>query len=215
MKRVFALCLVLALILPVLAVSAMAATSYMFYPDERMLLDENSFDFGFSEDYEMMIYEGEIPDGRYRISMQLGDTLFYTPDPVDIIFEYSDDPEEADMGLQGCFFDFTLGFDGASEGITFSSVPCAAAKMSGMSFFVIGGAAGGDYSSVEWVRFDLIESYESDPMDSIFSGVSVFSAVLNELFSLIINNPLLAAFCAASLIGVGVVVYRSAKDAAR
>lgn len=181
MKRVFVFCVVLALILPVLAVGACAVTEYVFTP-----ADEGGD----------LVLEGALPEGLYKISfVRDGASEFVVYDKFYVSF-YPD--SDCDVCCIPLFFT-------TSSGETSISV-----------FYIE------QYSDCCYVNFPsgtMNGSMVFTPLDTgigaVYDGVSAFSTVLDALFSLIINNPLLAAFCAASLIGVGVVVYRSVKASVR
>ena len=52
-------------------------------------------------------------------------------------------------------------------------------------------------------------------METILAASETLTSVVGTVFTLITGNPLLSVFCAGSLIGVGVAVYKRVKGAAR
>ncbi len=52
-------------------------------------------------------------------------------------------------------------------------------------------------------------------LSAVIGATSTITTLVGEVFSMITANPLLCVFCAASLIGVGVSVFKRIKRAAR
>lgn len=52
-------------------------------------------------------------------------------------------------------------------------------------------------------------------ISTIIAGASTVTEMVGEVFDMIVANPLLCVFCAASLIGVGISVFKRIKRAAR
>lgn len=52
-------------------------------------------------------------------------------------------------------------------------------------------------------------------MESITAGVTALTTIVGDVFTIISGNPLLAALCAASLLGAGISVFSQIKAAAR
>ena len=52
-------------------------------------------------------------------------------------------------------------------------------------------------------------------MATILAGTETITSLVNSVFTMITGNPLLCVFLAASLIGVGVRVFKRIKSAAR
>lgn len=52
-------------------------------------------------------------------------------------------------------------------------------------------------------------------MESVLSGVSTAVAVVGDVFSAMTSNPMLLVYLGAGLLGVGIVIFRRLKGAAR
>lgn len=52
-------------------------------------------------------------------------------------------------------------------------------------------------------------------MEALITGISDVTTIVGSIFTLITGNPLLAVFVSASLVGVGIGVFKRAKGAAR
>lgn len=52
-------------------------------------------------------------------------------------------------------------------------------------------------------------------MESITGGMSTITTIVGDVFTLMTSNPLLCVFLAASLVGVGIAIFRKIKGAAR
>lgn len=154
MKRVLVVCLALALILPVLAVSALAATSHVFYPMESVsVLDDTSSDF-FGKGFYSFVIDSLLPDGLYNISIIRGSTVtYYTPDPVAISFSggspltFSQDVAFLASGSR--LVDLGVRLSYGDDGGTYLSIFEYGAQMTTLD--------------ADYIRFDLVETAESAP----------------------------------------------------
>lgn len=91
MKRLFCFILAALLCVPVLAIPAAAAAVYEF---EYLELPQALFDeFVVDSNGYVFLYEGIVPPGVYDLSLQVGDLLLFSVDPVELSFDqyYEDD----------------------------------------------------------------------------------------------------------------------------
>lgn len=201
MKRVICVLLLLALTVPVLLLPASAAEEYVFewVNPEAMMLDDSYLFNGFSGSF--FVCQSLVPYDFYAVFSEsvLGFSF--------IDYRHVHSLEQFGLDYDGVVFSVPfLDDDGSELGLSLDFVMCYVEE-NGDFFTVIGCAS---TQSIDFSGMSLTLT-PVPPMDLIAMQFSDFTSVVNHIFTIIVETPLLAVFTAAGLVLVCIPLYIRAR----
>lgn len=190
MKRFISVCVVI-LLVAAMAVPALAAEVYVFYPYEPVVMYSDGFDFSGSG--KQFFGEFLLPAGYYRVAAIIGGDDFYIPDPIVVSYER----EYGDFVADVCYLSVDL-VSRSDPAIVLpgSVVICVIPKYDLTVLEILGDA---NFPDME-VHFEVVQ-----PADYAMGSFGVLGRLISSGLSLMLSNWFTALSFCVGLIGIGAV----------
>ena len=180
MKRLSCLLVCLALLLPALAVTAFASTSYVFYSYEPVAFYSGDFDFSaVPENTVLYVYDGVLPEGKYTVSLE---AVLYSMQMLGVVddFYFNGTDYEGVVNVQ-VYYDGEFMYDATApvvmrvvNGVTLLSLDLSSLYTDNTEFPIVEFVAKFDSSLSNFLSVDILQGV----LDYIWVLIPVTLSVL-------------------------------------
>lgn len=195
--------LVVALLVPSLAVSAFASTVYTFYWFEPPAALSASVDIFPDENGWYFLYDGQLPEGEYIFSCDadlLGSVFRCTSEPFQVLYTTNSD------GIS--VFESVVSFLLESTDLEISQMTSGEVIIGFIDgVTILGVYFDGDISLASYVvshaNLTLVGA-----LDGALAASDIVFTLVEDTFAIITSNPALTVTTGGGLTGVGVLIYK-------